>query len=196
MVYQPTDTAQLGFSYSNVPTWRRDPSRIPSVPHPANFHNRGCPGRCGGYPGCLSGPVFYGGPIQGATCPTCPGGFSATSQPMPTPVAMMAVPSAPQVTPASQMAPVQPPTKPLAASPKPTPIPVRTISHAAPKSQPANRAATKPAQQRQQPSVRTQAFGNSRAAARRTTNRPRNTKKTSQKSGGWFGLPSLSEMKF
>lgn len=43
MVYMPTDTTQLGYSYRNAPTWQPNPGRIPSVPNPSNFHNRFCP---------------------------------------------------------------------------------------------------------------------------------------------------------
>ena len=47
-VYQPNDTTQLGYSYLKVPTWQSRPDLLPPVPHPSNFHDRGCPnGHCG-----------------------------------------------------------------------------------------------------------------------------------------------------
>ncbi|MEZ6133068.1 MAG: hypothetical protein R3C59_30730 [Planctomycetaceae bacterium] len=63
MVYQPTDTTQLGYSYANVPTWRPNNSMIPPVPQPSNFHHRYCPvdPRCDGCSGCV-------GEISGGGC--------------------------------------------------------------------------------------------------------------------------------
>lgn len=65
MVYQPTDTTQLGFGYAKVPTWRRRPEMIPPVPLPSDFHARVCPtgGSCfGGYAGgCPTGACQSGG---------------------------------------------------------------------------------------------------------------------------------------
>lgn len=51
MVYQPTDTTQLGYSYAKVPTWRPRPEMIPRVPSPSAFHTRVCPG-CNSNHGC------------------------------------------------------------------------------------------------------------------------------------------------
>ncbi len=42
-VYQPTDTTQMGYYYSHVPTWQSRPGMIPPVPNPANYHPRVCP---------------------------------------------------------------------------------------------------------------------------------------------------------
>lgn len=39
MVYQPTDTTQLGYSYARVPTWQAT-QMIPPTPCPANYHSR------------------------------------------------------------------------------------------------------------------------------------------------------------
>ena len=41
MVYQPTDTTQLGYSYTRVPTWRTV-RMVPPTPCPAAFHSRIC----------------------------------------------------------------------------------------------------------------------------------------------------------
>ncbi|MCA9050037.1 MAG: hypothetical protein KDA89_14975 [Planctomycetaceae bacterium] len=72
MVYQPTDTTQLGYSYGNVPTWRPNPGMIPPVPLPNNFHNRVCPcgPPCGGCNTCMAGgfPAMHGY-SEGAFCP-------------------------------------------------------------------------------------------------------------------------------
>ena len=38
MVYQPTDTTQLGFYYQHVPFWQPQPDRIPERPIPAQWH--------------------------------------------------------------------------------------------------------------------------------------------------------------
>ncbi|MCH2211295.1 MAG: hypothetical protein MK110_08330 [Fuerstiella sp.] len=71
MVYQPTDTTQLGFSYAKVPTWQAR-RMIPPTPCPSDFHVRGnvpvqssrLPDPCLGR-GCR-------------TCETCPQGHSVT----------------------------------------------------------------------------------------------------------------------
>jgi len=86
MVYQPTDTTQLGYSYAKVPTWR--PIRmIPPTPCPSNFHARVCvprphPGRL--IDGCPAGnPCHgtlgngYGGNGAGSFCPSCQQGQAA-----------------------------------------------------------------------------------------------------------------------
>jgi hypothetical protein len=56
VVYQPTDTTQLGYYYHNVPTWQSRPGMIPPTPIPSNFHARICP------PGssCFGGHGFHG----------------------------------------------------------------------------------------------------------------------------------------
>lgn len=38
MVYQPTDTTQLGFYYQHVPFWQPQPDRLPARPIPAQWH--------------------------------------------------------------------------------------------------------------------------------------------------------------
>ncbi len=58
MVYQPTDTTQLGFYYQHVPSWQPSPNRLPDRPIPAQW-NITAPAvsasrYCGGcYPGNL-----------------------------------------------------------------------------------------------------------------------------------------------
>lgn len=80
MVYQATDTTQLGFTYQHVPYWQPNPNMFPQRPVPAQWHivappynanlfaNRGC------FPGATGAncPVDYGTatPIQnGAPTP-------------------------------------------------------------------------------------------------------------------------------
>lgn len=38
MVYQPTDTTQLGFYYQHVPSWQPNPNMLPARPVPAQWH--------------------------------------------------------------------------------------------------------------------------------------------------------------
>jgi len=38
MVYQPTDTTQLGYSYQHVPFWQPTPGMLPQRPIPAQWH--------------------------------------------------------------------------------------------------------------------------------------------------------------
>jgi hypothetical protein len=40
MVYTPTDTTQLGFYYSRVPTWAPNPAMYPTMPRPSDWHRR------------------------------------------------------------------------------------------------------------------------------------------------------------
>ena len=205
MVYQPTDTAQLGFSYSNVPTWRRDASRIPGVPIPSNYHNRACPGRPCGYPVRYSRFRVFAGPMQGATCPTCPGGFTAVPQPMP--VAMVAVTNAqPQPAVRQEQSPTKA-TRPIAITrpqtvvannPRPATAgkPVKTVNHTVPKPQQARPTMIRTAPRQQMNSVSKRPIGNSRAASRRMPKTSSNGQRSQKSGGGWFGLPSLSEVKF
>ena len=68
-VYAPTDTTQLGYYYTKVPTWQSRPDLIPPAPNPSNFHHRICPGgNCHG--GCFGGHGGYAQP-----CQTCNDGF-------------------------------------------------------------------------------------------------------------------------
>lgn len=52
VVYQPTDTTQLGCYYQKVPTWQTRPGMIPPVPRPSDYHARMC---LGGGQGCYGG---------------------------------------------------------------------------------------------------------------------------------------------
>jgi len=40
VIGQPTDTAQMGYSYQHVPTWQPQPAAIPGKPDPRNWHWR------------------------------------------------------------------------------------------------------------------------------------------------------------
>lgn len=46
-VYTPTDTTQLGYYYTPVPTWQPNRAMRPPAPWPAFYHDRSCPP--GGY---------------------------------------------------------------------------------------------------------------------------------------------------
>jgi hypothetical protein len=70
VVYAPTDTTQLGYYYTKVPTWQSRPDLIPPAPNPSNFHHRICPGNGGG---CFGG-HGHGGHQQ--SCHTCNDGFA------------------------------------------------------------------------------------------------------------------------
>lgn len=182
MVYQPTDTTQLGYSYAHVPTWRRNPAMIPPTPEPSAFHARACPGNgyCGscmggcmmnGYGNCY-GNVMQGQiinqPVSGGYCPAC------TSQTTPAPapasstegVVRMSRPTQP-VQPAVEMQAV-----PVTSTVRPNPV-IRQTSQ----------AVKQPVRQQRQ------------MTQRQTTQRP-TRKAAPQKKGGWFGLPSLSEVQF
>ena len=63
MVYQPTDTTQLGYKYQHVPFWQPAPYRLPPRPIPAQWHihapavqaSRFCNGQWGGNMGPYTG---------------------------------------------------------------------------------------------------------------------------------------------
>lgn len=70
MVYQATDTTQLGFYFQHVPTWQPNPNMLPQRPTPALWHivappyNRNLFADQGGLPGSMGTycPVEYGAP--------------------------------------------------------------------------------------------------------------------------------------
>lgn len=80
MVYMPTDTTQLGYSYRNVPTWRPNPGVIPAVPSPSNFHNRIPPQH-----GATYCPPSHHGYMQETMSAGCDMGYANMSQQMPAP---------------------------------------------------------------------------------------------------------------
>ena len=45
-VYMPTDTTQLGYSYSHVPYWMPKAGMVPQLPVPNQFHDRTIMSRC------------------------------------------------------------------------------------------------------------------------------------------------------
>ena len=108
MVYQPTDTTQLGFSYHHVPTWMPNRSLTPPYPHPSSYHDRSCPNRRCSSSTCrynqpyYEGSMFYSNPAcapgtrSPTTAPAQPAGPTAAPVPPPappaTPVAGIAVP--------------------------------------------------------------------------------------------------------
>ncbi len=63
MVFQPTDTTQLGFIYHGVPQWQPNPRMLPRAPWPATWHSRRCPGN-----GCMSMPTYVT-PVAPQTAP-------------------------------------------------------------------------------------------------------------------------------
>ena len=88
MVYQPTDTTQLGYSYAKVPTWQAT-RMIPPTPCPANYHarvyvprqQRRLPNPCRGdaCQSCPQGLTIYGMP--GSNMPQM--AMAPVSQPVP-----------------------------------------------------------------------------------------------------------------
>lgn len=43
MVYMPTDTTQLGYTYQYVPRWRPNPNMLPPAPNVEEWQRRSCP---------------------------------------------------------------------------------------------------------------------------------------------------------
>lgn len=72
MVYQPTDTTQLGYSYAKVPTWQAT-RMIPPTPCPANYHARVF------VPRQQQGPLPN--PCRGGACQFCRQGLAMHGMP-------------------------------------------------------------------------------------------------------------------
>ncbi|MCP4172783.1 MAG: hypothetical protein GY758_18640 [Fuerstiella sp.] len=194
VVYHPTDTTQMGYSYNRVPTWRPNPGMIPRVPRPSNFHARMCPRRGGQscYSGCNFGPVI-GTPVRknnGGNCPTCDPGYVSTT-------ALRAAP---------QLANTQLPAEELSYSTvAPAIVPAQSIR--VPESytgqviqaveQSADPAAEKSVR-RVSTVVTKQACSSGPGRPGKRVSRPSEAvqRRTKKSSGGWFGLPSLSEIRF
>ncbi|MEQ9406144.1 MAG: hypothetical protein RIK87_00395 [Fuerstiella sp.] len=217
MVYQPTDTAQLGYSYANVPAWRRNPGMVPPVPHPSSYHLRACPrgariGACGpaSCNACMmTGPVMYGGPVSGSMCPTCHPGYTVNMQNFqPAQVARAKSPEAsvqpraavrqPRVTVAAGNALQPTPQVQTVSSRKSNPAVAATADSATPATNQSHATATKQSSSSAPSTVQhtsQQMRRPASASSRSTSSRSSAGRATRQKSGGWFGLPSLSEMK-
>ena len=193
MVYQPTDTTQLGYSYAHVPTWQRNPGMVPPTPIPSNFHGRFCPSNqaCGSsYGGCQTGGGMMGGYPMGevvneqmyspapSSCQDCQSGYMSMQQ-MQRPVQ----PAHANFT--TQAQPVQ--ARPTATALKQTP----KVQQA---SQTVVRTPSTPAQK---PVMKTQSQTQpNRQSAQKSAARPQARSAQQSSSGGWLGLPSLAEMKF
>lgn len=72
MVYQPTDTTQLGYYYQHVPSWQYNRSMLPAGPHPRQYHHfdfnwRSAAADRYGYPmGYQGGMVIESAPANGS----------------------------------------------------------------------------------------------------------------------------------
>ena len=84
MVYQPTDTTQLGYTYQHVPYWQPNPNMLPQRPVPAQWHivappyNANLFANWGGIPGAM-----------GPNCPVESGTVMPIQQGAPAPVENM-----------------------------------------------------------------------------------------------------------
>lgn len=75
-VYQPTDTAQMGYYYHKVPTWQTRQGMIPPTPNPSDYHSRVCPG---GGSGCFGHHSGYA--VPGNSCQNCNQTYNVTMLP-------------------------------------------------------------------------------------------------------------------
>lgn len=64
MVYQPTDTTQLGYYYQHVPSWQPNPNQLPQRPIPANWHISAPSVSASGFHG-----AGWGGGYPNGNCP-------------------------------------------------------------------------------------------------------------------------------
>ncbi len=73
MVYQPTDTTQLGFTYQRVPQWQPRQNAIPGAPWPPNWHYT-IPVRYGvyEYPNAMAAQGQYAGNVVGTPVASYP----------------------------------------------------------------------------------------------------------------------------
>ncbi|MCP4787435.1 MAG: hypothetical protein GY903_19395 [Fuerstiella sp.] len=190
MVYQPTDTTQLGYSYNRVPTWRPNPGMIPRVPSPSNFHARMCPGQSGCLTGMTRTPIIHTG---GSNCPTCNPGYVNTATQRRSPQAtQVAQPQQPKTTPsrltaAQEIVPAQPITVPESYTTHAIPTAEQSTASSADNSvRPVSNTTTKKAA----------SAGPSRPGKRVNRNSGSTRRQAKKTSGGWFGLPSLREVRF
>ncbi|MBC8116004.1 MAG: hypothetical protein H7062_16575 [Candidatus Saccharimonas sp.] len=79
MVYQPTDTTQLGFTYQHVPYWQPNPNMVPQRPVPAHWHIVAPPYQANLF-------ANWGGGAMGANCPYDYGTAAPLQNSTPTPV--------------------------------------------------------------------------------------------------------------
>jgi hypothetical protein len=88
MVYQPTDTTQLGFYYQHVPFWMPQPNPLPRRSPPAHWHN---------YAPAVPASAFHSGYWRGNAFDGCPVAYGAPAAGSPTPVdpSLQTVPSEP-----------------------------------------------------------------------------------------------------
>jgi hypothetical protein len=74
LVYQPTDTTQLGFYYQHVPFWMPQPNPLPARPIPAHWHMYAPTAYASsfenGYGGVVGGAVIYETATPTTTSPT------------------------------------------------------------------------------------------------------------------------------
>lgn len=69
MIHTPTDTTQLGYYYTRVPSWQPNRAMRPPAPWPAFYHDRACQ-QPGGY--CPHAVVVPSGPAPAAQPQTPP----------------------------------------------------------------------------------------------------------------------------
>ncbi len=88
MVYQPTDTTQLGFYYQHVPFWQPNPNMMPQRPVPAQWHIVAPP---------VHASSFHKGQWQGGylngNCPVDQGVIIQGTESMSTPVPLQPTPA-------------------------------------------------------------------------------------------------------
>ncbi len=193
MVYQPTDTTQLGYSYNRVPTWRPNPGMIPRVPSPSSYHARMCPSQRGCQTGMIGTQIMHNG---GSSCPSCNTGYVNTA----------AQRRIPQVTQATQFAHLrQPQTVPSDLAVSYGIVPAQSITvpdfFTSQDIPTAEQPATPSAGNSVRPvsnSVTKQAnsAGPSRPGKRVDKVSGPARRQMKKSSDGWFGLPSLNDIRF
>ena len=158
MVYQPTDTTQLGFYYQHVPFWQPQPNQLPERPIPAqwnikapaysasnwncgypcygyggyrghHFHNHGMRRYSNGYDGMGSCPVDGSMNYQSPTPQvTNPGVTAPPAQAVPAPVTPEALPMTPDSTEEGSEPNTLPPTTSVPPSPNGAPLPTTSAT--------------------------------------------------------------------
>lgn len=101
MVYQATDTTQLGYYYQHVPFWQPNPNMVPQRPVPAHWHVVAPPYNAHLF---ANRGGFYG--ATGANCPVDYGTTTPIQNGTPTPVENNAAPMPVQPAPEASLPPI------------------------------------------------------------------------------------------
>ncbi|MBI1348318.1 hypothetical protein GC163_18745 [bacterium] len=117
MVYQPTDTTQLGFYYQHVPFWQPQPNPLPQRPIPAEWHR---------YAPVVYASQFQNGYTKGGMSSEYPVYYETVTPTQPTPTELQPVPE-PMTT--EPLPPAPPAPVPAPVQESAVPLPLQRVSY-------------------------------------------------------------------